>query len=297
MARCFFLKPVLSRALLGLLGTALFIHGCGERFGEAGQGAAAPTPPQGVLRLAVTTSTRDTGLIDELVREFEKPNSVRIDVVAVGTGKALKLGENGDVDIVLVHARAAEDRFMVAGHGARREDVMYNRFEVLGPAAVPARIKGMAAVEALQRIAGGKHRFVSRGDQSGTHQRERSLWQKGGGRAAWDGYVRSGQGMGATLVMADQMQAYTLSDRGTYLAFKARIELVPLVTYTEDMRNPYGIMTVNPNKNEQVRYQLADRFVDFMISTQAQKMIRDFHIEGEQLFHPLHLRIGNDPWN
>ena len=289
MARSFFLKPALSRALLGLLGTALFILGCGERPGDAGRGVVTPTAPQGVLLLAVTTSTRDTGLMDVLVGEFEKLHSVPIDVLAVGTGKALKLGENGDVDVVLVHARAAEDRFMADGHGARREDVMYNRFEVLGPAADPARIKGMAAVAALQRIAGGRHRFVSRGDQSGTHQRERALWQKGGGRAAWDGYLRSGQGQGATLVMADQMQAYTLSDRGTYLAFQVRIELVPLVTYAEDLLNPYGIMTVNPDKNEQVRHQLADRFVDFMISPRAQKMIRDFRIEGEPLFFPQHL--------
>jgi tungstate transport system substrate-binding protein len=147
----------------------------------------------------------------------------------------------------------------------------------------------MAAAAALQRIANGGYRFVSRSDEGGTHQRERFLWQKGGGRPVWDDYIQSGQGMVATLVMADQMQAYTLADRGTYLKSKAKIELVPLVTHTEDMQNPYGIMTVNPNKNKKIDHPLADRFVDFIISPRAQRMIQDFHVGEIPLFHPLHL--------
>ena len=160
--------------------------------------------------------------------------------------------------------------------------------QLLGPLADPADIKGMEIAEALQRIVVGKYRFVSRGDDSGTHKRERSLWNQGGSLPK-SAYVESGQGMGATLVMADQMQAYTLSDSGTYQAFKEKIDLVPLAAASEQMINSYGIMTVNPNKNDQVNHELAKAFVDFMIEPETQRMISDFKIEGETLFHPLRL--------
>ncbi len=252
------------------------------------------SPDKPVLRLAVTTSTRDSGLLDLLVPGFEKEHNVRVDIIAVGTGAALKLGEAGDVDVVFVHARTAEDNFMAAGHGVRREDVMYNTFEILGPAADPARVQGMKPTEALNTIAASGQRFVSRGDNSGTHRREIELWDAGKGRPTWEGYVESGQGMSATLTMADEMNAYVLSDRGTYLKFKQKIGLVPLVTSSPNLRNPYGIMVVNPQKHPRIQNELAQKFVDFMISAAVQKMIGEYKIGGEQLFYPLKLPNKSD---
>ena len=246
-----------------------------------------------VLRLAVTTSTRDSGLLDVLVPVFEKQQRARVDIIAVGTGAALKLGQTGDVDVVLVHARMAEDAFMAAGHGSRREDVMYNRFEILGPPNDPSRIRDLRAGPALQQIAHSGCRFVSRGDNSGTHQRELMLWQDGGGRMDWDGYVESGQGMGATLIMADQMSAYVVSDRGTYLKFRNKLKLVPLVASSSQLRNPYGIMSVDPTKHVSINGKLADAFLDFIISPRAQQLIGDYTIDGQQLFFPLHLPSRN----
>ena len=247
-----------------------------------------------ILRLAVTTSTRDSGLLDVLVPLFEEKHRVRVDVIARGTGAALRQGEAGDVDVVLVHARAAEDAFMSGGHGVRREDVMYNTFEILGPASDPAGLHDLAPAQALQRIAGAGQPFVSRGDESGTHQRELKLWDNGAGRPPWDGYVESGgQGMGATLTMADQMNAYVLTDRGTYLKFKKKIRLVPLVTSSKALHNPYGIMVVNPQKHPSVNGELAQAFVDFMISTETQQRIRDYSIDGERLFYPQRLPDQN----
>ncbi len=239
-----------------------------------------------VLRLAVTTSTRDSGLLDVLVPVFEGKHGTRVDVIAAGTGKALKLGENGDVDVVLVHDRAAEDAFMAAGHGIRRENVMHNSFELLGPPADPAKVREADAIAGLGRIASGKHRFVSRGDDSGTHKRERALWKAGAGRPEWDAYVESGQGMGATLTMADQMNAYVLADRGTYLKFKSKIGLVPLAFQSEALRNPYGVLAVHPDKHPRINHPRADALVDFLISAEAQRIIGDYKVEGESLFHP-----------
>ena len=241
-----------------------------------------------VLRLAVTTSTRDSGLLDELIPRFQSRYGARVDVIAVGTGAALKLGEAGDVDAVLVHARALEDAFMAAGHGVRREDVMYNSFEILGPPDDPAQVSGLEPTAALVKIAASGQPFVSRGDGSGTHQRELTLWKQGGGRPAWDAYVESGQGMGATLIMADQLRAYALADRGTYLKFKDKIDLVPLVRPTAALRNPYGVIAVNPEKNEAIRGDLAQQFIQFLISPETQRQIRDYRVAGQPLFHPLH---------
>jgi tungstate transport system substrate-binding protein len=242
--------------------------------------------PGARLRVAVTTSTRDSGLLDVLVPEFEQAYACRVDVVAVGTGRALKLGESGDVDVILVHARPAEDAFMAAGHGVRREDVMYNTFIVLGPSTDPADVAGLAPIEAMRRIAAGHHPFVSRGDDSGTHDRERRLWELGGGRSEWSGYIESGRGMGATLVMADQVGGYVLCDRGTYLRFRDKVELVPVVEAPDELLNPYGAIVVNPAKHPAIERELAERFVDFLVSEQGQRVIQDFRIDGEPLFHP-----------
>ena len=240
-----------------------------------------------VLRLAVTTSTRDSGLLDVLIPVFEQDRPrIRVDVIAVGTGAALRLGEAGDVDVVLVHARVAEDEFMARRCGIRREDVMYNMFEILGPPEDPAGIRGSAPADALQAIAKQRQRFVSRGDESGTHKREQQLWNEGGGRPDWADYIQNGQGMGATLTMADQLNAYVLSDRGTYLNFRQKIRLQPIEVRSESMKNPYGIIVVNPENGPGINVALAQEFVDFVISPEAQQLIDSHRINGEQLFYP-----------
>ena len=250
-------------------------------------------PPSGsptqVLRLAVTTSTRDTGLLDVLIADFNKQHSARVDVIAVGTGQALRLGKAGDVDLVLVHARAVEDAFMEAGHGIRREDVMYNTFEVVGPQDDPAGIQGQTALEAFRMIRETEARFVSRGDDSGTHKKERALWLAAGHPPTWGNYVESGQGMGPTLIMANELDAYVLTDRGTYLKFKDKLSLVTLVQSPDELRNPYGVLVVDPAKHTANQSDLAQAFVDFLISRDAQLMIQNYRVNDEPLFYPLRL--------
>ncbi len=275
VAVCRFERNFLSLLLAALTG---FCGGCEPR-----------AETTAALRLAVTTSTRDSGLLDVLIPQFEKANSVRVDVVAVGTGAALKLGETGDADVVLVHAREAEDAFMRAGHGSRYEEVMYNTFELLGPKHDPSEIGSLDPVQALKAIASGAHPFVSRGDRSGTHQRELQLWKHSGEVPSWLDYIETGRGMGATLVMADQLNAYVLSDRGTYLRFKSKLALVPLIKSSELLKNPYGIMVVNPEKHVGTNSKVAHRFVDFMISRDVQEQILEYRVAGESLFYPLRL--------
>ncbi len=272
------------------------LPGCGNVTGRSvtsdpGVTKRLPRTSQ-VLRLSVTTSTRDTGLLDVLLPEFEKAHHARVDVIAAGTGKALKLGESGEVDVVLVHARAAEDEFMAAGHGIRREDVMYNTFEILGPPADPAAIRGLPPGAALLKIASTGNRFLSRGDGSGTHRRERQLWSTVGAKPAWDGYAESGQGMGPTLTMAGQMRAYVLADRGTFLAMRTKIDLVPLAAQTDELNNPYGILVVNPSGKQRVNEPLAQRLADFFVSPDTQQLIGDFQVDGEPLFYPVHATVG-----
>ncbi len=281
------------RRLFILFTAVVLLPGCtGETDKSAGAASSSESTPA-VLRLATTTSTRDSGLLDELLPVFEKVHNCRVDVVAVGTGAALKLGEAGDADVVLVHARKAEEAFMAAGHGIRHEEFMYNDFVLLGPKADPAQIRDVEPIEALKKIAAGEHRFVSRGDDSGTHKRELALWEQAGGRPAWDGYVESGQGMGPTLVMADEMQGYVLADMGTYLNFKDKVELVPLAAAAESLRNPYAAIVVNPAKHDKINEKLATAFVDFLISADAQRLIGDYRVGGQQLFHPTRLGGGS----
>jgi tungstate transport system substrate-binding protein len=240
------------------------------------------------LKLATTTSTDNSGLLKELLPPFEKMLNVRVDVIAVGTGKALELGKNGDVDIVLVHARSAEDQFVEEGYGVNRRDVMYNDFIILGPADDPAGIKGMKdAVAALKAIAGKEAGFASRGDDSGTHKREKILWKEAGIEPSGDWYMETGQGMGATLQVADEKRAYTISDRGTYLAYKGKIELEILVEGdTERLANPYGIIAVNPAVHSHVNYVYAMALIGWVTSVEGQKIIGEFKQFGELLFYP-----------
>lgn len=252
----------------------------------AGMTACKADPPR--LRLATTTSTRDSGLLEQLIPAFEKQAGVKVDVIAVGTGAALGLGEAGDVDVVLVHARSAEDAFMAAGHGARREDVMHNTFEILGPSSDPAAVRGLEVTAALERIRQSAAAFVSRGDDSGTHKREMVLWGDLGGLSRWQRYFETGQGMGRSLIVANEKRAYVLADRGTSLAFAQKIELVPLVVNSEKMNNPYGAMVVSSDRHPSVDARGAGAFVDFLVSPAGQRLISDFTIDGERLFFPAH---------
>lgn len=255
-------------------------------------GACDPTVETGSsttdlgLRMAVTTSTRDSGLLDRLVPLFESRHESKVLIIASGTGKAMRLGENGDVDLVFVHARTAEKAFMATGHGVRHEAVMRNYFTVLGPSDDPAGIRGMAASHALTAIATSGAFFVSRGDDSGTHKREMALWSQAGHSPQWAGYIESGRGMGVTLVMANEKQAYVLTDMGTYLAFIDKIQLEPLLDEQEALHNPYGILVVNPAKHVNINRDLADKFVDFIISPEAQQIIGTYQVGGRTLFRP-----------
>lgn len=239
------------------------------------------------LRMSTTTSTENSGLLTVLLPPFEKANNCKVDVISVGTGKALKLGENGDVDVVFVHARPAEDKFVADGHGVDRRDVMYNDYVLVGPRSDPAGIKGMkSAVDAFKRIAEGKADFVSRADDSGTHKQELQIWKAAGivPKGRW--YIEAGQGMGAVLQMAFQKKGYTLADRGTFISQEKKIDLVILVEGDKILFNPYGIIAVNPNKNPKINYELARKFIDFVTGPEGQKIIGDFKLDGKQLFFP-----------
>ncbi|HZW03136.1 MAG TPA: substrate-binding domain-containing protein [Anaerolineaceae bacterium] len=254
---------------------------------------AAPTVRAGTpdrLILATTTSTQDSGLLDVLLPAFEEEFDTQVDVIAVGTGQALQLGKDGNADVLLVHARAQEDAFMDAGDGSRREDVMYNDFVIVGPESDPAGIQGMvSAAEALQKIAAAQAAFVSRGDKSGTHSKELALWESAGLTPAGDWYVSAGQGMGEVLTMAAEQQAYTLSDRATYLARTQNgLALTVLVEKDAILLNPYGVIAVNPDKGTFINAALANQFIDWLISVPVQEMIEQFGVEefGQSLFIP-----------
>ena len=240
------------------------------------------------LKMATTTSTDNSGLLKVLLPPFEKMFGARVDVIAVGTGKALALGRNGDVDVVLVHARSAEDQFVKEGYGVNRRDLMYNDFVILGPGNDPAGIRGMKdAVAALKIISDRESSFTSRGDDSGTHKREKSLWKEAGIKPSGGWYMETGQGMGATLQIANEKQAYIITDRGTYLAFKGKIELEILVEGdTQRLANPYGIIAVNPAKHAHVNYVYAMALIGWVTSVEGQKIIGEYERFGELLFHP-----------
>lgn len=239
------------------------------------------------ITLATTTSTDNSGLLAVLNPPFEKLTGYRVDVVAVGTGKALRLGEEGDADLVLVHARAAEDAFVEAGYGVNRRDVMHNDFIIIGPAGDPAGVRGMgSAATALRRIAGGETDFVSRGDDSGTHKKEKALWSDAGTTPRGRWYKEAGQGMGAVLTMADNLQAYTMTDRGTYLSMKDKLDLVILVEGDPLLFNPYGAIAVDPARHPHVNYMGAMAYIAWLTSVEGQRIIRGFKQEGEILFHP-----------
>ena len=249
--------------------------------------AAADGQPR--LKLATTTSTDDTGLLDILLPPFERQRDggIRVDVIAVGTGKALKLAENGDVDAVLVHAPKLEEAFIAAGFGVDRRGVMYNDFVVVGPFADRAGIAGTGSVaDAFATIAREEALFFSRGDLSGTHQKERAIWDLAGIDPAGFWYVEAGQGMAATLRMADEKRGYVLIDRGTYLALRETVNLRVLVEYDPPLHNPYSIIAVNPKRWPHVNYGHARALIDYVTSPAAQALIGGYRKHGQQLFTP-----------
>ena len=239
------------------------------------------------LKMSTTTSTDNSGLLAVLNPAFEKQHNAQVDVIAVGTGKALKIGSNGDVDIVFVHAPKAELKYVKAGDFIDRTAVMHNDFVIVGPASDPAAIaKADSAAGAFSRIASNQAGFVSRGDDSGTHKKEKALWDNAGIEPSGSWYIAAGQGMGAVLKIADEKGAYALADRGTQIAYADKMNLTVLFEGDEVMFNPYHIMAVNPAKHDHVNYDLAKKYIDFVSGPEGQKIIRDFRIRGQQLFHP-----------
>lgn len=242
------------------------------------------------ITVASTTSTEQSGLFSYLLPLFTKAEGIGVKVVAVGTGQALDIGRRGDADVVFVHDRSAEDKFMSEGQGVKRFDVMYNDFVIVGPKSDPAKIAGGKDVtEALRKIAAAKAPFVSRGDKSGTHAAELRLWKEAGvdlsvGKGSW--YREIGQGMGPALNMASSSNAYLLSDRGTWLSFKNRGELAILTEGDKRLFNQYGVMLVNPATHPNVKAKDGQAFVGWLVSSKGQEAIGGYKVGGEQLFFP-----------
>ena len=266
---------VTRRALLALLLVlaAIPLHGQ-ERF----------------ITVASTTSTEQSGLFGYLLPIYEQQTGVKVRVLALGTGQALDVGRRGDADVVFVHARAAEEKFLAEGHGVKRYPVMYNDFVLIGPKTDPAKIAGGKDIlAAMKKIEATNAPFVSRGDRSGTHMAELELWKASGvdldkSKGPW--YRDTGQGMGPALNTAASMNAYILADRGTWLAFKNRGDLEILVEGDKKLFNQYGVILVNPEKHPNVKKELGQQFIDWLVSPAGQKAIADYKINGQQLFYP-----------
>ena len=248
--------------------------------------AAPPSAPQ-ILRMSTTSSTENSGLLKFLLPEFEAQSGLQVQVISVGSGKALELAKNGDVDVTLVHAREAENQFIADGHGVQRFDVMYNDFIIVGPETDPAGIQGERDVlRALDKITANGARFVSRGDKSGTDQMEQAYWKQLGRRPQAPAYISAGVGMGEALMMAGQLKAYTLTDRATFISYRAKTGLKLLMEGDVKMFNPYGIMAVNPARHPNTNYQGAQKLIKWITSEAGQKKIAAFRVDGQQLFFP-----------
>ena len=269
------MKRLLSIPLFLLLSSALFLGAC-----STGQSATA-TPEE--ITLATTTSTQDSGLLDALLPVFEEQSGIKVKVVAVGTGQAIKLAEDGNADVLLVHSREAEDEFVEKGFGINAHDVMYNQFYIVGPADDPAGIKQLAsATEAFAQIADKQAPFISRGDDSGTDKKEKSIWKEAGITPEGSWYLSSGQGMGETLQMADEKRAYTLTDEATFLSRDLNLEV--LLEGDKTLFNPYGIIQVKSSQKQEAGLKL----IQFFTGEEGQKLIGEFGKEtyGKGLFVP-----------
>lgn len=247
----------------------------------------SPVFAQEILRLSTTTSTENSGLLKFILPAFEAETKIKVQVIAVGTGKALELAKNGDVDVTLVHAREAEDQFVAAGHGIERRDVMFNDFVLIGPASDPAGVKSEKdLLQGLKKIVASKQKFVSRGDNSGTDLIEQKYWKLVGTKPVPAAYISAGLGMGEVLMMAAEMQAYTLSDRATFAAYRAKTGLQIVLAGDSRMLNPYGVIAVNPAKYPDIHFRSAMQFVNWLVSENGKKKIAAFKLDGEQLFFP-----------
>jgi len=250
--------------------------------------ALTATAQERFITVASTTSTEQSGLFGHILPIFEQQTGIKVRVVALGTGQALNLARRGDADVVFVHAKSAEEKFLAEGHGVKRYPVMYNDFVLIGPKSDPANVGGAKDItEALNRIEAAQAPFVSRGDKSGTHMAELKLWKASGidlekAKGAW--YRDTGQGMGPALNTAASMNAYILADRGTWLAFKNRGDLAILVEGDKRLFNQYGVMLVNPDKHPSVKKELGQTFIDWLVSPGGQKAIAEYNINGERLF-------------
>jgi tungstate transport system substrate-binding protein len=291
-ARIISVSIVLLILTISVLGTV----GCAQ------SSEAAPLPPKQRLRMATTTSLYDTGLWGYLEPMFEEQHGVELDVMYAGTGKALEYGRRGDVDIIAVHSRAREEEFIAEGYGVERVPFAYNYFLILGPSDDPAGIRGMNPEEAFRKLMEtGSGSFVSRGDDSGTHAKEKSIWEKTGYEYAavqqagvW--YIEAGTGMGPTLMMASEKQAYTLTDIGTYLAYKGKLDLEPIVDKGDILLNVYSAIALNPENVKGAKLDLANDLIDFLTSPEVQELIGKYGVEeyGMQLFAPC---AGAEPTN
>jgi tungstate transport system substrate-binding protein len=270
---------LLKRLLLPVVAILASLGACGGLFAQ-----------QPSIIVASTTSTEQSGLFGYLLPRFSAATGIAVKVVAVGTGQALDIGRRGDADVVFVHDRTAEEKFLGEGFGVRRFDVMYNDFVIVGPKADPAHIAGEKDVTAaLRAIAASKAPFISRGDRSGTHEAELRLWREAGidleaRKDSW--YREIGQGMGAALNMASATNAYLLTDRGTWLSFKNRGDLIVLTEGDKRLFNQYGVMLVNPAKHSNVKVKEGQAFIDWLVSSEGQQTIAGYKVNGEQLFFP-----------
>ena len=268
------IRRILVVTLLALVGTA----------------AVPALAQQKFITVASTTSTEQSGLFKHLLPVFEKETGIQVRVVAVGTGQALDIGRRGDADVVFVHARSAEEKFLSEGQGVKRFPVMYNDFVLIGPKSDPAKVAGGKDItEALRKIKAAQATFVSRGDRSGTHIAELELWKESGVDIAKDKgpwYKDTGQGMGPALNTAASLGAYLLSDRGTWISFRNRGDLEIVVQGDRRLFNQYGVMLVNPAKHPNVKKELGQQFIDWLISPEGQKTIAGYKIDGQQLFFP-----------
>lgn len=248
------------------------------------------------IRLATTTSTENSGLLDYLLPDFEKSTGYQIHVIAVGTGKALRMGKDGDVDVLLVHAPKAEKAFITAGYGTDRTAIMHNDFVIVGPPADPADIAhATSAPDAMLRLYKTKSRFISRGDNSGTHKKERSLWKLANQNPTDKWYIEAGQGMGKVLLMASELDAYTLTDRGTWLAYRDKSPLNILYQGDETLHNPYSAIAVNPERYQDINYQGALAFIHYLATPAIQKRIAAFRLYDQPLFIPDAMQTQNNP--
>lgn len=241
--------------------------------------------------LSTTTSTEDSGLLDYILPKFEEESGIEVDVIAVGTGKALQMGKDGEADILLVHAKESEEEFVAEGHGLERHDVMYNDFILVGPKEDPLKLKESSPgdiLAGLKSIAENEATFVSRGDDSGTHKKELSIWEEADIEPEGEWYLSAGAGMGDVLKIADEKQAYTITDRATYLNMRDTMELEIIIEGDENLFNQYGIIPVNPEKSDQINAEGAKKFMDWLLSKETQDLIGEFGVEefGMPLFTP-----------